>query len=260
MSTNIVHNTHDGGVDYVASTEEKKKPMPKWYAWCERNSKPIKRVRPKVVKEPTPWQKPGPMKKKDWKRFCAWADTKARPKEKEYPPLPVPCEADYLPCGRTPPKKELADLLDKMEELSKPLERKKNQKHEYIYDKPTYSPVIVWGRPPLHDKGRPFELVKKPKCFVNPDVENEFWSNLRFPIRPGALKFRPSPRILTLANPRVTPPFPPHCEIPPKTLLPLEVPPPPRKKFTPRGWRLHQIRLIYLAKPVSRPDYEYFYL
>jgi len=80
------------------------------------------------------------------------------------------------------------------------------------------------------------------------------------PIRKAALKARITPRILSLSKPKITPQFPPHCYHPEHIYDVLTVQPPPRKKFTPQGWRLHQIRLLYLSKPVSRPEYEYFYM
>jgi len=56
-------------------------PPPPWAAWCDRNSKPVNRKRPRVMRKLTKWQKNGPMTKKDWKHFCAWAAFRARPRE-----------------------------------------------------------------------------------------------------------------------------------------------------------------------------------
>ncbi|XP_017846892.1 uncharacterized protein LOC108603008 [Drosophila busckii] len=239
---------------------EEEKYVPSWVEWCERNAKPKKRVNPKVQRELTPWQKPGPMKKKDWKQFFEWAMVNAKPKEPKEMEITIPCEADYLPCGRPPMEIDSVELAQKIEELAKPYPRKVTPKHEFITPFYAYSPVIVWGKPPRYDAGRPFKPPDMPGCFPNEDIEGEYWAKLRFPIRPAALRARPTPRILNLAKLHKMPPGPPHCPIPAKTLAPLEVPPPPRKKFTPRGWKLHQIRLIYLSKPVSRPEFEYFYM
>ncbi|XP_017141525.1 uncharacterized protein LOC108155317 [Drosophila miranda] len=235
---------------------------PSWVAWVERNAKPRVRVRPKVVRELTPWQKAGPMKKKDWKHFYQWASTKAMPKElPEPPPMEIPCEADYLPCGKQRKVDEDdLDMGEKMEQLSIPLERRQRKKYQPIPPSITYNPMIVWGQQPHLDKGRPFKPPEKPCCFPNSDIEDEFWATLRFPVRKAALKGRPTARIISLARPKVMPPWPPHCPLPEKTPAPLDVPPPKRKKFTPQGWRMHQIRLIYLSKPISRREFEYFYM
>ncbi|XP_068153183.1 uncharacterized protein [Drosophila tropicalis] len=234
---------------------------PSWKEWCQRNAKPIVRVKPKVERVLTPWQKPGPMKKRDWAHFFQWAMKNAAPKQpKAKVKQLIPCEADYLPCGRNVQKMDPTDLIEKIEKLAQPLQRRVREKHVYVQEKPTYSPVIEWGQPPNHDKGRPFPPPEEvPKCFPNDDIEAAFWADYRFPVRKAALLGRPSPRILSLAKPRVSPPMPPHCYIPEKTLSPLEVPPPKRRKFTKKGWRMHQIRLLYLARPVSRPKYRYFY-
>lgn len=238
------------------------KPLPSWVEWCERNSKP---KCPRIVREkyvPTRWQTPGPMSKADWKYFYEWAGTRAMPKE----PLPepkkydFPCETVYLPCARKPKISDPEERAERMIRLSTQLYRKRREKHEYIYPTHPYSPIIVWGQPPLHDKGRPFDPPKIPKCFPNEEIEAKFWADLRFEVRRAALKARISPRILSISKPKVMPPYPPHCVIPEHIYDVLNVKPPPRKKFTPQGWRLHQIRLLYLSKPVSRPEYEYFYM
>lgn len=250
----------DGEAEDKKLVEEEEKPLPSWVEWCERNAQPIKRCIPREQRELTRWQKAGPMKKKEWKKFFEWALRNAMPKEPPQVEVPIPCLEKYLPCGREKRKMDMDSLEESMEKLSKPLERKMTPKHVYQPRFYAYSPVIVWGKPPHHDKGRPFRPPFVPCCFPNDDIEDEFWANLRFPVRPSALKARPTARILSLAKPHIMPPNPPHCPIPKKAPAPLEVPPPKRKKFTPRGWRLHQIRLIYLSKPVSRPEFEYFYM
>ncbi|XP_017855606.1 PREDICTED: uncharacterized protein LOC108608648 [Drosophila arizonae] len=253
-------NDEDGEPSERRVVEEEEKPAPSWVAWCERNSQPIKRNLPREPRYLTRWQKPGPMRKKEWKQFFAWALEKAMPKELPIVEVPIPCAPKYLPCAREPKKPDPEALAEKMEQLSKPLERKMTPK--YVKEKPfyPYSPVIVWGQPAKHDKGRPFPPPFIPCFFSNDELEDDFWAEMRFPVRPAALKARPSPRILSLAKPQVKPQNPPHCPIPKRTPDPLDVPPPKRKKFTPQGWRLHQIRLIYLSKPVSRPEFEYFYM
>ncbi|XP_020814045.1 uncharacterized protein LOC110188619 [Drosophila serrata] len=236
--------------------------QPTWLEWVERNAKPIKR---RINREPrivTRWKKQGPMKNSDWRRFYVWAATKSLPKElPEVEVEPIPCPEKYLPCAKPPRQIDPEDLEERIAELATPLERKMTPKHEYDYPVNAYSPVIVWGQPAHHDKGRPFEPPKVPCCFANSDVEGEFWANLRFPIRPAALKAKISPRILSLSKPKVTPQFPPHCYHPEHVYDILDVKPPmKRKKFTPQGWRLHQIRLLYLSQPVTRREYEYFYM
>ncbi|KRF99890.1 uncharacterized protein Dwil_GK27763 [Drosophila willistoni] len=237
-----------------------KKAQPSWVEWVERNSKPLKRIRPKEVRVLTPWQKKGPMQKKQWKKFYAWAARNATPLErKEKPPPKILCKAEYLPCARKNQTIEYYELMENLEKLAKPPDRMLTKKHQFVDRDPPFSPVIVWGQPPHHDKGRPFEPPHVPCCFINDELEADFWSHLRFPIRRTALKARASPRIVSLARPKAYPPLP-HCPIPPRTLPWWDQPGPKRKKFTSSGWRLHQIRLAYLSKPTRGPDNLYFYM
>ncbi|XP_016994945.2 uncharacterized protein [Drosophila takahashii] len=232
-------------------------PPPSWVAWCDRNSKPVKRLRIREIRKLSKWQKNGPMSKKDWKHFCAWAAFRARPREPELPkPEKIPCLAKYLPCGRKKRHLDEDELQERMLTLAKP--RKITEKYNMQDRPPTYSPAIIWGKPAHRDPGRPFEPPHVPSCFPHDDLEGEFWAQLRFPVRQAALLAKVSPRILSLAKPRPNPPTP-HCPIPKKILDPLDVPPPPRKKFSNRAWRLHQIRLIYLSKPVSRNELDYLF-
>jgi len=232
-------------------------PPPPWAAWCDRNSKPVNRKRPRVMRKLTKWQKNGPMTKKDWKHFCAWAAFRARPREPELQkPAKLPCLAKYLPCARKKRQLDEDEMRERMLMLAKP--RKITEKYNMTDRPPTYSPAIIWGKPPHRDPGRPFEPPYVPCCFPNDELEGEFWANLRFPVRQAALLGKVTPRILSLAKPRMYPPIP-HCPIPEKVPDPLDVPPPPRKKFTNREWRLHQIRLIYLSKPVTRNDMDYLF-
>ncbi|XP_017036007.1 uncharacterized protein [Drosophila kikkawai] len=237
------------------------KPPPSWVEWCERNSKPIKRVLPREPRVLTPWQKPGPMAKADWRKFYQWAAANAMPKELQpVEEQPLPCPEKYLPCAKKSKPIDPDEFQEHVAKLATPLQRKMTPKHQYVYPVNTYSPVIVWGQPPHHDKGRPFDPPKMPCCFPNADIEDKFWAELRFPIRPAALKAKISPRILSLSKPKITPQFPPHCYHPEHIYDILQVKPPKRKKFTPQGWRLHQIRLLYLSQPVTRREYEYFYM
>lgn len=232
-------------------------PPPSWAAWCDRNSKPVKRRKPPNVQMLTRWQKQGPMMKKDWKAFAGWALLRAMPREPKLPkPEKPPCPADYLPCGRKKRKLEKDELEERMGKLAKP--RKITEKFQMTHESPAYSPVIFWGQPPHHDPGRPFKPPRVPGCFPNDELEADFWSQLRFPVRQAALWGQATPRILSLSKPRRYPPHP-HCPIPYTVRDPLDEEPPPRKKFTRRGWRLHQIRLIYLSKPVVRPETQVFF-
>ncbi|KRF99889.1 uncharacterized protein Dwil_GK27813 [Drosophila willistoni] len=265
-AANILNEVHNephtdpyGTVDSTADANEKRLAHEEW---INKNSQPKKRVIPRVEREPTRWQKKGPMKKKQWKQFFEWAQKNAVPYERKLPEVTVPCAADYLPCGKEPRAIDRDDLLERMDELSTPLPHKMTPKYKSDKNVATYSPVIEWGQPPMPQKGRPFLTPKVPCCFPNDEVEQAFWFAYRFPIRKEALNGHASPRIINLAKPRVMPPFPPHCPIPerPPATDPLDGPAPKRKKFTPRQWRLHQIRLIYLSKPVTRPQYDYFYM
>ncbi|XP_017060743.1 uncharacterized protein LOC108101065 [Drosophila ficusphila] len=236
--------------------ENDKPKTPSWVAWCERNSKPVKRRRFRMKKKQTRWQKSGPMTKKDWKHFFAWASNRAMPRELELKPERLPCLESHMPCNLRKRKLDEDELLEKMQLLAKP--RKITQKYDVRNMPPAYSPVIFWGKPPHHDPGRPFKPPYVPGCFVHNELEADFWAQLRFPVRQAALKAHISPRIRNLSKPRTYPPIP-HCPIPEKVLDPLDVRPPPRKKFTPKAWRSHQIRLMYLSKPVFRNNLESFF-
>ncbi|XP_017112139.1 uncharacterized protein LOC108135787 [Drosophila elegans] len=231
--------------------------QPSWVAWCDRNSKPVKRARPRVIRKLTRWQKEGPMTKKHWKHFYAWAAFRAMPRKPEPPKSEkLPCAAKYLPCARRKRHLDEDERLERMLMLAKP--RKITEKYTAYAKPPAYSPVISWGKPPHHDPGRPFKPPHVPRCFPTDEIEGQFWAQLRFPVRQAALMGKATPRILNLAKPRPYPPTP-HCPIPPRIRDPLDVPPPPRKKFTSRGWRMHQIRLIYLSKPVSSNELDYLF-
>ncbi|XP_033245828.1 uncharacterized protein LOC108155316 [Drosophila miranda] len=238
----------------IPTDEINQKPVPSWVEWVERNSKPLVRKRHREERILTKWQKKGPMKKKDWKKFYHWATTKAAPQERTFKEEENLYQAGG---GKAGGSMDWMDLDEKLVELAKP--RIVNKKHQFHDDDSPYNPVITVGQPPHRDRGRPFQPPSVPCCFQHNEVEADFWSQLRFPVRKEALKGQASPRIIDLARPRTLPPTP-HCPIPPKTPAPLDVPPPKRKKFTPQGWRLHQIRLTYLSQPMNRGHYEYFYL
>ncbi|XP_033162498.1 uncharacterized protein LOC117142557 [Drosophila mauritiana] len=231
-------------------------PPPSWAAWCERNSKPVKRVRPRECRKLTPWQKNGPMTIRDWKHFLAWAAFRAGPKNPQLqrPAKPF-CAAKYLPCALQKRQLDEDELRERMLMLAKP--RKITEKYNTPDLPPAYSPAISWGKPPHRDPGRPFKPPYVPACFPTDELKADFWAQLRFPVRQAALLGKITPRIQSLAKPRVYPPTP-HCLINRNVLHPLDVQPPPRKKFTHRGWRLHQIRLLYLSKPVSRNETIFF--
>lgn len=234
-------------------TVTKEKPVPSWVEWVERNSKPRERKRRREERIPTIWQKKGPMKKKDWKKFYSWAAKRAAPQQRTFKKE----KRLDQPAGKAGEKLDWLDLEDKLIELAKP--RLVKKKHQFHDDESPYNPVITWGQPAYRDKGRPFQPPYVPCCFQHDDMEAEFWSQLRFPVRKQALRGHATLRIINLAKPR-TLPLIPHCPIPPRTLAPLDVPPPKRKKFTPQGWRFHQIRLLYLSQPMIRENYKYFYL
>ncbi|XP_017036005.1 uncharacterized protein [Drosophila kikkawai] len=226
------------------------KSRPTWEAWCERNSKPVKRPKPCFVSYMTRWKKPGPMTKKEWKNFCSWALLRAGPRETEPPKRQEePCLAKYLPCAWPKRRLDKDELEEKIKKLATP--RKITGKYNGPVKSPAYSPVVSWGEPPHRDPGRPFKPPRVPCCFLNEELEAEFWSQLRFPVRQAALLGQATPRIMNLSKPRIYP-------IARRPLGPLDVPPPPRKKFTRRGWQLHQLRLIYLSQPVSRSGSEYY--
>ena len=223
--------------------------------WIRRNCQPkIRRVpiyRPCYIT--TPWAKKGPMTAKDWKRFYQWADKNAEAKKLPKPSKPP--EEPKLKKKRPSHEEITADeLLQDIGKLAMP----KKPRGKYVpppREKFTYSPKIHWDEPPKHDRGRPFKPPKVPDEFQHIELEIEFWSTLRFPIRPTALTYQPSANILGLAQPRITPPIEPHCPIPKKPKEYVE----PRKRMSKRRWEEHQQRLLYLARPVCRPIMELDY-
>ncbi|XP_020814044.1 uncharacterized protein LOC110188618 [Drosophila serrata] len=227
------------------------KQPPSWELWCERNSKPVKRPRPHYSHCPTRWQKAGPMTKKEWKNFYGWALERALPRERELPkPEKEPCPAEYMPCGR--PKRHLDkdQMEERMMKLATP--RKITEKYKKPDNSPAYSPMISWGVMPHRDPGRPFKPPRVPCCFPNDEIEAEFWSQLRFRVRRAALLGQASPRLMNLSKPRIYP-------TPRRPIGPLDIEPPPRKKFTRKGWQQHQLRLLYLSQPVSRTAAEFYF-
>ncbi|XP_046804334.1 uncharacterized protein LOC124419353 [Lucilia cuprina] len=217
-------------------------------AWIQKNCQPKFRQYPRPLPSFSRWAKRGPMTRSDWVKFYKWADLKAEAKQ-----LPKPPEE---------PKKKrkkrfkitLEDLLEDIEKLSAP----KMPREKYQFPQPInypYAPKIHWNEPAKRDPGRPFPTPKVPFDFQHIELEIDFWSKLRFPVRPEALRYTPSKNILNLSQPRITPPLEPHCPIPPKPLEYVE----PRKRMTRSQWKEHQKRLAYLAMPVYHPTKDIYY-
>lgn len=222
--------------------------------WIERNSQPRKWVNLSkwfVKREPTRWAKRGPMTRKDWVRFYNWAAKNAAPKVVSMP--------KKKPDGKEKQKEPLdPSVMEEVMEHVKKLAMPRKPRVKYVYpDEPDYpySPKIEYKKPAKKDKGRPFEPPEVPEVFQHIDLETDFWSQLRFPLRPSVTKYKPSENVLKLAQPRITPPNPPHCPIPEK---PVEYVP-PRRRMTRRQWQEHLRRIEYLAKPVYRPVVDIYY-
>lgn len=223
--------------------------------WIRRNCQPKIRCVPiyRPCYKTTPWAKKGPMTAKDWKRFYEWADKNAEAKTLRKLPktLGPPKFKKKRPAYEEITPEELIKDIDKLAMPKKP-------RSKYFPPPPekfTYSPKIYWNEPAKHDRGRPFKPPKVPIEFQHLELEIEFWSKLRFPIRSSALTYVPSENILGLAQPRITPPLEPHCPIPQKPKEYVQ----PRKRMSRRRWEEHQQRLLYLARPVCRPVIEMDY-
>uniref|UniRef100_A0A1A9X1K9 Uncharacterized protein n=1 Tax=Glossina brevipalpis TaxID=37001 RepID=A0A1A9X1K9_9MUSC len=226
--------------------------------WVDKNCQPKMFNFTKYMfltkREPSRWAKRGPMNRRDWVRFYNWAAKNALPKKVHVEPeeeAPKKKKKKLAP-GEEPPT--LEKILEHFDKLATP--KKPRKKHE-IPPPPVYpySPKIHFKLPPFHDKGRPFQPPRVPRTFQHIDVESEFWSKMRFPIRPSTRNYIPSPNILNLSIPLKRPPIKPHCKIPEK---PIEFVP-PRRRMNRRQWREHERRLKYLAKPVYRPIFEFYY-
>ncbi|KAM7360456.1 uncharacterized protein ACRADG_005462 [Cochliomyia hominivorax] len=216
-----------------------------------------KNAQPKIRKFPRPrpffsrWSKQGPMSRNEWVKFYKWADNKAEPKKL---PPPKATEEDSRKKRKKKSKINMDSLVEDIEKLATP--KKPREKYEYPPSiKYPYLPKIDWYEEHKPERGRPFEPPKVPMDFQHIELEIDFWSKLRFPIRPAALKYTPSENILELAQPRVTPPVEPHCPIPPKPMEYVA----PRKRMSKRQWLEHLKRLEYLASPVDRSVIEIYY-
>lgn len=225
--------------------------------WLEKNAGPKRRNLAKLIvkREPSRWAKPGPLSRRDWRRFYAWAakNAVARP---EYEP---PVEEEIIE-KKGPDDEEEDEVTPEMREehiakLATP--RKPRQKHPVPVEEDfPYSPKIHYKKPARKDKGRPVILPEVPKQFYNNEAREIFWIDYRFPISRKAIKAKPKKRFILMAQPRVTPPEVPHCPIPEKPEEYVA----PRRKMTSRQWKEHKRRLEYLAKPVYRPYCEMCYL
>ena len=230
------------------------KNVPSWAAWVEKNAKPKTVPTPKPKKRKlTPWQKRGPMTRRDWVHFYRWASKRALPKRaKPQPPLPEPPREKWQR-----PAKQISyeTLITHMEKLSKPKYVEKPYESEDSDDELTFNPIIKWGCPPHHDKHRPYVPVVLPPEFQHIELEQDFWYEARFPVKPGALTYHPTENIKRLALPKIIYLDRLHC--------PYPIPEPeyidPRRKFTRKQWREHKRRLEYLARPVRRPFWCYDY-
>lgn len=220
--------------------------------WINRNCQP--KIRKFLRSTPifSRWAKQGPMTRSDWIKFYKWADIKAEAKK-----IPKP----FISQEVVPQKKRQKTLKMSMEQILEDIEKLANPKlprEKYQYPAPInypYSPKIDWFSPPKHDRGRPFPTPKVPMDFQHIELEIDFWSKLRFPVRSAALKYKPSENILSLAQPLLKPPLETHCPIPPKPVEYIE----PRKRMSKRQWREHKRRLEDLARPVSHPVIDIYY-
>lgn len=203
-----------------------------WDAWLSKNAKPkfCCHLRPNLV--PTRFSRPGPMSEKDWKKFLAWARTRAKPKNYYFqrPDRYVIHEES---------KYNFTKLMPNLRKLATPKYRRNKHLAEPQEDF-NYSPEIYIGNNLFavkRDPGRPFPPpIEVPYFFQSPDVELNFWADYRFPIRASALVYKPTTRLLRLTLPKLRPP-PPIEEIQ------------PRSKMTRYQWKRHLKRLRYLAAP-----------
>ncbi|XP_037956534.1 uncharacterized protein LOC119686133 [Teleopsis dalmanni] len=217
--------------------------------WVEKNSQPKRWYYPREKRELTPWQKPGPMERRDWVRFYHWASKNAIPRELEEPKEEEPTEEEMK--KKKKKKKSLDELLESLVKLCIP----KNPREKYEYPEEEdfpYSPKIDRKQPARKDKGRPFEPPEVPECFQHIDIEIDFWSTLRFPVRPSAQNYKASPTILRLAQPRQPYIYNLHCPLPERKRDVVPV----RTKMTKRQWVEHMRRLEYLAKPQFHAEFE----
>ncbi|XP_065355034.1 uncharacterized protein LOC135949414 [Calliphora vicina] len=220
-------------------------------SWLQKNSQPKVRQITRSLPSFCRWAKRGPMTRTDWVKFYKWADLRAEAKQL---PKPQATPGDEKKKRKRALKITLENLLEDIEKLALP----KLPREKYQYPDPIkypYSPRINRNKPAKHDSGRPFPTPKVPFDFQHIELEIDFWSKLRFPIRPSALKYTPSENILNLAQPRITPPLEPHCPIPEKPLEYVE----PRKRMNRRQLREHQKRLAYLSRPVYHPVTDIYY-
>ncbi|XP_075145720.1 uncharacterized protein LOC142220453 [Haematobia irritans] len=224
--------------------------------WIEKNSQPKRYHFAKPIRrEPTRWAKRGPMARRDWVRFYNWAAKNAAPKPMYEPK--VKKRVDKTDDKKTKEPKERVsyeELMERAETLARP--RKRRSKYEYPPE-PVFAfiPQLNPKRPPKKERGRPFATPDVPPDFQHDELEIDFWSQLRFPLRPSVFTYNPTENILRLAKPKDVPPQKQHCPIPEKPEEYVA----PRRRMSSRQWREHKRRLEYLAKPIYRPVIDYFY-
>ncbi|EDX12345.1 uncharacterized protein LOC6727462 [Drosophila simulans] len=213
--------------------------------WCDRNSRPKSSIpTPAVRPEPTRWQKPGPMSRNEWANFYKTyqVDTMVHNERLQGGKQ----KRDSKPIVEKPSVAEVIPLRENPYRLSMP----RWQRQKYIPPPPEQFPyrpqIIGQSAPPRPEHGRPVQRPVVPCCFQHVDLENEFWSNLRFPVSRKALTARPSKKIYELARPRQYPQKC-HCSVPNN-----EEEVPKRRKMSPREWRHHLQRLEFLSKPNPR--------
>ncbi|XP_013105195.2 uncharacterized protein LOC106085475 [Stomoxys calcitrans] len=223
--------------------------------WIEKNSQPKRYNFPKPVRlKPTRWAKRGPMARRDWVKFYNWAAKNAAPKPPYEPKLR---KRDIVDAKKAKESKEplpYEELMQHAQNMAIP--RIRRNKYEYPPEPQyAYIPQIDPKRRPKRERGRPFRTPEVPPDFQHIELEIDFWSQLRFPIRPSTASYNPSKTILKLAEPKVVPPLKQHCPIPEKPVEYIA----PRRRMSPLQWREHKRRLEYLAKPIYRPIIDYFY-
>ncbi|ALC46984.1 CG31245, partial [Drosophila busckii] len=216
--------------------------VPRWLDWVVRNSKPKPDYSAPPKPEPTRWQQPGPKSREQWINFYKWIANSAAPKRTA---TRTEAPAIFIAVAAAP---KLADmqLPSAAERLSQP----RMPRGKYIAPvKPPhpFRPQINRHIIPRPERSRPAKQPVVPCCFQHVDIEAEFWKTIRFPVSKAARSYKPTAKLIELAQPRSYPPKP-HCPLPPAA----DLSPPKRSKMTREQWRNHLCRLHYLALPSQR--------
>lgn len=206
--------------------------------WVNLRSKPKVLVIRRKKRRLTRFQKKGPMKPNQFKK---WYQKQMLILQKVYEKTLIIAEKvqndKYKPRRR---KKNPIEFIDwwRLEELAWPkwFMNKFEIPLEEVFP---FSPKIHANKPAKKGKGRPFIQKQIPPYFMHQILEMDFWYNYRFPVNKDAQKFKTTSREERLSIPKAV-------------SASQQVADPPRKKMTKSQWLRHLKYLKFFAIAKSK--------